>query len=109
MYIDRDDVEIISFSVDPERDDPERMAYFAGLFNADPDQWHFLTGDKKDIYRMARIGFTVTATDGDGGPDDFIHSPLFVLVDQQKNIRGFYDGTDRPAVNQIIKDIGKLL
>jgi protein SCO1/2 len=71
-------------------------------------KWDLLTGDKKELYRLARNSFLVSATDGDGGPDDFIHSEKLVLIDTQKRIRGFYSGTDEAEVNQLIKDIKKL-
>ncbi len=49
------------------------------------------------------------ATDGDGGPQDFIHSDRLVLLDQNNYIRGYYDGTETSEVNQLIADIKKLL
>ena len=67
-----------------------------------------MTGSKKDIYSLARKSFLVIATDGDGGPDDFIHSDLLILVDKQKRIRGYYEGTVEKEVQQLIKDIKKL-
>ncbi len=106
----RDDEEILinSLSVDPERDDPAQLTRFANKFGVESPQWQMLTGDKKEIYRLARNSFMVVATDGDGGPDDFIHSEKLVLVDRQRRIRGFYDGTDESEVNQLIKDIKRL-
>ena len=104
-----EDLQFLSFSVDPERDSVPRLQYFAQLFEADTSNWHFLTGNKRDIYRIARQGFTVTAMEGDGGPDDFIHSPIFVLLDRKTNLRGFYDGTDTAAVRLMTNDIYKLL
>lgn len=98
-----------SFSIDPERDSSERLAAYAIKHKINQANWHLLTGDKREIYRLARNSFLVTATDGDGGPDDFIHSDLFVLVDTQKRIRGFYKGTDDKSVDQLISDIGKLM
>jgi protein SCO1/2 len=50
----------------------------------------------------------VAATDGDGGPNDFIHSEKLVLVDKLGQLRGFYDGTSQNDVQQLIRDIGKL-
>ena len=101
------DIQLASFSVDPDRDNIARLTEYAGLFNI-PDGWSLLTGNKKDIYMLARKSFLVDATDGDGGQNDFIHSDRLVLIDKKKRIRGFYDGTDNSAVNQLIRDIKKL-
>ncbi|MCP4125205.1 MAG: SCO family protein [Bacteroidetes bacterium] len=109
VHSDIDELQFLSFSVDPGRDSVPRLQYFADLFEADTGNWHFLTGDKKNIYRIAREGFAVTAMEGDGGPDDFIHSPIMVLLDKKTNVRGFYDGTDTSAVQTLIADIGQLL
>lgn len=101
------DIEINSFSVDPERDSVEQLKKFASKFGINGN-WNLLTGDKIDIYRLARNSFRIVATDGDGGESDFIHSEKFVLLDKQKRIRGYYTGTDEEEVNKLIKDIKKL-
>jgi protein SCO1/2 len=101
-------LEILSFTVDPERDSPERMKQYGEKFESDPDQWHFLTGDKKELYKLARNGFFLSATEGDGGQYDFIHSENFVLVDGEGHIRGYYEGTKESSVEQISNDITKL-
>jgi protein SCO1/2 len=98
---------ITSFSIDPERDSVARLKAYATRFNV-TGQWFLLTGEKKTIYRLARNSFMVTATDGDGGANDFIHSEKLVLVDKSGQIRGFYDGTSETAVRQLIRDIQKL-
>ncbi|MGK2861075.1 MAG: SCO family protein, partial [Chitinophagaceae bacterium] len=84
---------INSFSVDPERDSAGQLKKYAGDFAINNVNWNLLTGEKKEIYKMARNSFMVVATDGDGGPDDFIHSEKLVLIDKHKRIRGYYDGT----------------
>jgi protein SCO1/2 len=99
---------ISSFSVDPERDTAEQLKWYTAKFGINTANWQFLTGDKKDIYKLARNGFMIVATDGDGGPNDFIHSEKLVLVDKQKRIRGYYDGTSEKEVNTLIQDIKKL-
>jgi protein SCO1/2 len=98
---------ITSFSIDPERDSVARLKAYATRFNV-TGQWFLLTGEKKTIYRLARNSFMVTATDGDGGANDFIHSEKLVLVDKSGQLRGFYDGTSETAVRQLIRDIRKL-
>ncbi len=105
---DDESVRFYSFTVDPVRDTPRQLKAFADRFGIDPGQWTLVTGDKKTIYRLARNGFFLTATDGDGGPDDFIHSEKVVLLDHQRRIRGYYDGTDPKEMDRLIFDIGKL-
>ncbi len=104
------DSEIIisSFTVDPERDSSAQLKKYAVQYKLDTRNWNLLTGDKKEIYKLARNSFMIVATDGDGGPEDFIHSENLVLVDKQKRIRGYYNGTSDKEVNQLIIDIKKL-
>ena len=106
----KDDNEIIfnSFTVDPERDSTTQLKKYASQYNLNTHNWNLLTGDKKEIYKLARNSFMLVATDGDGGPDDFIHSESLVLIDKQKKIRGYYNGTSNDEVNQLIIDIKKL-
>jgi len=106
-YAGINNLAIASFSVDPERDSVMRLQAYAAKMELKKD-WDLLTGNKKELYRLARNSFLVTATDGDGGPDDFIHSDNLVLIDTQKHIRGFYNGTEETEVNQLINDIKKL-
>ena len=105
---ERDGILFNSFSIDPGRDHPGRLKIYAQKFSIATDNWQFLTGDKKDIYKLARNGFRIVATDGDGGPNDFIHSEKLVLIDRQRRIRGYYDGTNLEDVNNLIHDIKKL-
>jgi protein SCO1/2 len=107
-YRDDSTIYLSSFSVDPGRDDPRTLKAFADRFGIASDKWDLLTGDKKEIYKLARNSFRVVATDGDGGPDDFIHSEQLVLIDKQKRIRGYYKGTSEKEVEQLIIDIKKL-
>jgi protein SCO1 len=98
---------IASFTVDPDRDSSERLQQYAAEWGIE-NNWQLLTGDKRQLYRLARKSLMVTATDGDGGPDDFIHSELLVLIDTNKRIRGFYEGTEEASVNRLVQDIRKL-
>ena len=101
-------VQLLSFTVDPEHDSANKLLNYAEAMNLPQQHWDFLTGDKKIIYKVARKQFFLTATDGDGGPEDFIHSDRIVLVDTKHNIRGYYDGTNNKEVEQLINDIKKL-
>ena len=97
-----------SFSVDPERDSATQLKTYADRFGIVTAKWDLLTGDKREIYKLARNSFMIVATDGDGGPNDFIHSERLVLIDAQKRIRGYYDGTSDKEVKQLVNDIKKL-
>ncbi|MCB9169790.1 MAG: SCO family protein [Flavobacteriales bacterium] len=108
-YKDDDRVVILSHSVTPEMDSVPVLQAYADRFGADPAHWHLLTGDRKQIYDLARRSYFAAVTEGDGGPDDFVHTENFVLVDPQLRIRGFYDGTSTADVDRLISDIGKLL
>lgn len=104
-YADAEDFMIVSHSVTPKIDSPSVLKAYAERYEAIPEKWVFLTGDKKVIYDLARKSYFAATTEGDGGVDDFIHTENFVLVDKEKRIRGFYDGTDPASVDQLIEDI----
>ncbi|MEN3009810.1 MAG: SCO family protein [Candidatus Bipolaricaulaceae bacterium] len=98
----------------PRTGHPEVLKAYSRNWNARLEQWIFVTGPKPEIYRLARHGFRLHRTDEippqeEGGPYDFIHSSKFVLVDPQGQIRGYYDGTDRRAVETLIRDLRGLL
>jgi len=101
------DIAIYSLSVDPENDSVGQLRKYANRSGINHN-WYLLTGDKKTLYRFARKDLMIVATDGDGGPEDFIHSDNVVLIDQQQRIRGYYKGTDEQEMNLLIHDIDKL-
>lgn len=112
-YKDNANVKILSFTVDPKNDTVAQMKRYADLHHAEPEQWHFLTGSKEDLYSLARKSFFVlkpaeAENQGDVG-SDFIHTNNFVLVDRDMRIRGYYDGTSQKEVDELIKDIDLLL
>ncbi len=102
-------IQIVSFTVDPANDTPDVLAKYAREYQANQEQWTFLTGEKEALYRMARCGFILPVEDGDGSPEDFIHSEKLILVDQQGRIRGYYDGTSREDVDRLILETRILL
>lgn len=107
----QNDVAILSHTVDPETDTVAQMKRYAETLDADPKQWHFLTGNKHDLYSMAINSYLVTVVEDTTKKDvlpEFIHSEKFVLVDKEKHIRGVYDGTKANEVDQLIKDINEL-
>lgn len=103
------DVNFLSHTVKPGEDSVSVLKAYADFHHADGKQWHFVTGDKKAIYAMARKSYLSSVTEGDGGPNDFVHTQFFTLVDSDRRIRGFYDGTDSVDVNKLIDDIYVLL
>jgi protein SCO1/2 len=108
-----DEVKILSFTVNPDYDSVEILRAYAEKYGAERNQWHFLTGKKEDLYKLARTSFFVLKPAeapylGDAG-SDFIHTNNFVLVDKQLRIRGYYDGTSISEVDELMKDIELLL
>ncbi len=99
---------IVSHTVDPETDSVQILKQYAEKHNVKNNQWQFLTGSKVDLYAIARKGYLLNTEEGNGGEEDFIHTQNFALVDKEKRIRGFYDGTDSTEINRLIIDI-KLL
>lgn len=103
------DVKFISHTVDPEIDTVKQLQEYAMKHLADSRQWLFVTGDKRQLYNIARTGYFLDAQQGDGGADDFIHTQNFALIDKEKRIRGYYDGTDSADMDQLSNDIELLL
>ncbi len=99
---------IISHSIDPINDSIPVLKRYAERYNMDWPNWHFVTGDTAQIKYIAKKGYFVTAIPGDGA-ELTDHSGKFVLVDKQRVIRGYYDGTDSVSVNQLMYDIKVLL
>lgn len=102
-------VKLLSFSVTPQIDSVAQLKRYALKNKVDDARWNLVTGSKKEIYALARKSYLVVKDDGDGGPFDMIHTENFVLVDKQKRIRGFYDGTQQQAMDDIFRDIQILL
>ncbi len=108
-FKDRNDLMILSLTVDPETDSVPKLAEHAKNYGVNDDKWWFATGSKKDLYELTRRSFMLTVEEGDGGVDDFIHTQNFALIDKEKHIRGFYDGTDSVEVARLITDIRTLI
>ncbi|MES2479003.1 MAG: SCO family protein [Bacteroidota bacterium] len=102
----------LSHTVDPEEDSSAALRKYALQFEADPNQWHFLTGDKKALYDQARYSYLISAQDDTTGVSidkDFIHDNHFVLVDRNARIRGVYDGLQPNEMIRLVGDIKILL
>jgi len=102
------DVLLLSHSVTPQIDNVDRLKAYALQKGVDDTKWNLVTGDKKQIYDLARKSYLAAKSDGDGGPYDMVHTENFVLVDTKKRIRGFYDGTKPEDIDQLIEDIALL-
>jgi len=109
MFRDEAKVQIMSISIDPEYDTPEVLKTYADEHNAIPGKWHFLSGPKEETYQLARCGFVMPTLDGNGVPDDFVHSDKFILIDELGRIRGYYSGTNREDVDLLMLETKVLL
>ena len=101
-----DPVYFVSFSVDPERDTSRVLSRYAKAYGADDRRWHFLTGDKADIYQLAEEGFSLAA--GHSGTE-ILHSARFVLITPDGNIYDYYDSRSKPALLRLRRDVKALL
>ncbi|MDT8412797.1 MAG: SCO family protein [Vicingaceae bacterium] len=108
-FNENSDILFLSHTVMPEEDSVPVLKEYADKHNISSEKWKLVTGDKKQIYDLARKTYFAAITEGDGGVDDFIHTENFVLVDKDKRLRGFYDGTSKKDVDRLIKDIYTLL
>ena len=98
-------IKLLSFSVTPQIDSVAQLKKYALEKGVLDEHWNLLTGDKKEIYTLARKSYFVVKDDGDGGPFDMIHTENFVLVDPDRRIRGYYDGTDLETMETLWDDI----
>lgn len=108
-YLNNDDIMFLSHTVMPEADSVPVLHEYAKELNVNAKKWKFVTGDKKEIYHLARKTYFAAVSEGDGGVNDFVHTENFVLVDKEKRLRGFYDGTSKEDVDRLISDISALL
>lgn len=101
---DDGDIMLLSHSVTPEIDSVAQLKKYAVEKGVNDAMWNLVTGEKKEIYRLARKSY-LAAKEIPSFPDDLIHTENFVLIDTKKRIRGFYDGTDPLAIEQLLEDI----
>jgi protein SCO1/2 len=102
------DVLILSHTIDPEFDTVALLHDFANRLGVESKRWHFVTGVKDSIYKIAQTSYFATAMEDKSEPDGFIHSGAFLLLDKKQRIRGKYDGTKEEDVNRLIVDIKRL-
>ncbi len=105
---DMDDVLLLSHTIDPEYDTVALLHDFAKRLGVETKRWHFVTGVKDSIYKVAQTSYFATAMEDKTEPDGFIHSGAFLLIDKQGRIRGKYDGTKEEDVNRLVSEIKML-
>lgn len=108
VFRDTPDVMFLSISVTPEMDSVSVLKLYALRNGVMDSKWNITTGNKALIYNLARKSYFAAVDYGDGGLQDFIHTPNFVLVDQSKQIRGVYDGTNKDEIHKLIEAIKTL-
>lgn len=99
------EVMLLSHSVTPDIDSVPQLKKYALEKGVIDSKWNLVTGSKKEIYELARKSYLAVLTDGDGGPYDMIHTENFILVDKERRIRGFYDGTSKDEIDQLLSDL----
>ncbi|MGW9684843.1 SCO family protein [Flagellimonas sp. 2504JD1-5] len=99
------DVLLLSHSVTPAIDSVAQLKKYALEKGVIDSKWNLVTGDKKQIYQLARKSYLAVKNDGDGGPYDMIHTENFILVDKERRIRGFYDGTNKEEIAKLLSDL----
>jgi len=99
------DVMLLSHTVTPEIDSVAQLKNYALNKGVLDSKWNLVTGDKKEIYQLARKSYLAVKSNGDGGEYDMIHTENFILVDQKKRIRGYYDGTLEEDIESLLNDI----
>ncbi|NEN25156.1 SCO family protein [Cryomorpha ignava] len=102
-------VKFLSHSVNPTHDTPEVLMEYAKANDADLSRWTFVTGDQQDIFDQGFEGYLLSTQEDSGAPGGFLHSSNFVLIDKDRHIRGFYDGTSTTEVDDLVSDIKMLM
>lgn len=106
--LDDDEVMLLSHSVTPKIDSVAQLKRYALQKGVNDKKWNLVTGDKKQIYELARKSYFAVLTDGNGDEYDMIHTENFMLIDKERRIRNYYDGTDPEAIQQLLEDLKTL-
>lgn len=100
-----DEVMLLSHSVTPKIDSVAQLKRYAKKKGVNDNKWNLVTGDKKQIYQLARKSYLAVKTNGNGDEFDMIHTENFMLIDKKRQIRGFYDGTKPEDIENLLEDI----
>ena len=101
-------VKLVSFTLDPKRDDVAKLKLYANNLGVDHDKWYFLTGDKDATLELANTFFVAAFEDADA-PGGFDHSGKILLIDKEGHVRSFSEGTDPENTPKLLADVTKLL
>ena len=106
-----DQLQLVSFSVDPDYDTPEVLAKYSEQFGADPTFWRFLTGPTAQVRAVVTDGMKMFMGDADQveTPEALMHGSHFVLIDPKMNIRGFYEVDDEETVDKLLRDLALII
>ncbi len=107
-FIEDDRLMLLAHSIDPKRDSVSRLAHYAKNLGVTSEKWHFVTGEKDDLYEIADDYFSIAIEDPEA-PGGFNHSGRLILVDKDRQVRAFCDGTDSVSVQRFMSDIELLL
>ena len=108
-YDNNPDLVLVSHTVDPETDTVEVLHNFAEGLGIETKRWQLLTGPQEEIFAIAKNNYMLGALKDENSPGGYIHSGSFVLVNKDKKILGYYDGTDAKEVDKLITDLRGLL
>ena len=108
VIISDDEVMLLSHSVTPKIDSVPQLKKYAREKGVIDRKWNLVTGDKKQIYELARKSYLAVKSDGNGDEYDMIHTENFMLIDKKRQIRGFYDGTKPEDIERLLVDIASL-
>ena len=108
-YKERDEVRIISHSIDPDFDNTSVLKDYATRLQVQAPKWNLLTGDKAATYKLGQKSYMVSAQQDPNEAGGFVHSGAFILVDKNRHVRGIYDGTVETEVNHLLEDMEVLL
>ncbi len=106
--MDDDEVMLLSHSVTPQIDSVAQLKKYAIEKGVNDKKWNLVTGEKKQIYELARKSYMAVKTDGNGDEYDMIHTENFMLIDKKRQIRGYYDGTKSEDIERLLEDIDVL-
>ncbi len=107
--LEKTDVHLVSFTVDPARDIPQVLRGYAEKLQAEPGRWDFLTGPQSTIYNLSRNGFKLVISDGSEEKGLPVHSTRLILVDRHGEIRGYYDAAEADGMTKLLADTNHLL
>ena len=107
-FKEREDLVLLSHSIDTRHDSVSVLKDYADRLGVEAEDWLFVTGEKSDIFEMAKT-YMVTAYEDGNVPGGYMHSGHFILVDKKRQVRGYYDGTDAEDTKELIRDIKKLI